>query len=235
MARSRGNAVTVAYDAIVEKIHSCALASGDVVSDLELSRELDMSRTPIREAMLRLIDYGVLERTSTKVIVKPITPQDIVEIYHVRQAIEIMSAEIIHARGGLTPEETDELLEIHCLLENDILAGNFENSFESDNTFHETLVRLSRNSRLIDICLKLHTQTARLRWISLLTPYRHEQTKTEHGEIVEGLISGDLEKTQTALRSHIQNAITNNQQILGNNRWSKLLQELGHMSGQPEG
>ncbi len=234
MARVRGNAVLVAYDAIVEKIHSCALASGDVVSDLELSRELDMSRTPIREAMLRLIDYGVLERTATKVIVKPITPQDIVEIYQVRQAIEIMSVEIIHQRGGLTPEQAKELMEIHSLLEQDITSGNYENSFVSDNAFHETLVGLSQNTRLIDICIKLNTQTSRLRWISLLTPYRHDQTRAEHQAIVEALIAGDHKATQEALRGHIQNAISNNQTILGNKRWSKLLQELNHMSGQPD-
>ena len=73
MPRVRGEAVNLATNYILKKIENYELSAGDIVSDLELSKEFDMSRTPIREAIMSLIDSGILERTATKVVVKSIT------------------------------------------------------------------------------------------------------------------------------------------------------------------
>ena len=71
----------------MNKINNYELLSGDVVSDAELSGELGMSRTPVREAMMQLINDGILQRTSTRVVVKPLTLSDIYEILEIREAL----------------------------------------------------------------------------------------------------------------------------------------------------
>ena len=78
MSRVRGSIVAIATQKILEKIENYELLTGDIVSDLELSKEFEMSRTPIREAIMSLLDCGILERTQTKVVVKTITLSDIV-------------------------------------------------------------------------------------------------------------------------------------------------------------
>lgn len=70
MPRLKGNASDTALKKIVQKINDYELSSGEIVSDLELSNELNISRTPVREAMQQLIDIGLLERTATKVVVR---------------------------------------------------------------------------------------------------------------------------------------------------------------------
>ncbi len=107
MPRLKGNASDTALKKIVQKINDYELSSGEIVSDLELSNELNISRTPVREAMQQLIDIGLLERTATKVVVRSITLTDIAEIFQIREAIEIMSVKIILSRGGLN--ETQKL------------------------------------------------------------------------------------------------------------------------------
>ena len=97
----------------MNKINNYELLSGDVVSDAELSGELGMSRTPVREAMMQLINDGILQRTSTRVVVKPLTLSDIYEILEIREALEIASASRILRRGGLTDGEQEQLRSIH--------------------------------------------------------------------------------------------------------------------------
>ena len=73
ISRVRSHALETAMDAIMNKINNYELLSGDVVSDAELSGELGMSRTPVREAMMQLINDGNLQPTSTRVMVKHLT------------------------------------------------------------------------------------------------------------------------------------------------------------------
>ena len=89
----------------MNKINNYELLSGDVVSDAELSGELGMSRTPVREAMMQLINDGILQRTSTRVVVKPLTLSDIYEILEIREALEIASAGRILRRDARRQEQ----------------------------------------------------------------------------------------------------------------------------------
>ena len=180
MPRLKGNASDTALKKIVQKINDYELSSGEIVSDLELSNELNISRTPVREAMQQLIDIGLLERTATKVVVRSITLTDIAEIFQIREAIEIMSVKIILSRGGLNETQKLELMDIHQNLCNDISNGNFDKNFSDDTAFHEKLIEYSGNTRMEDICRRITLQSQRLRWLTLLTPSRYAGTRDEH-------------------------------------------------------
>ena len=185
MPRLKGNASDTALKKIVQKINDYELSSGEIVSDLELSNELNISRTPVREAMQQLIDIGLLERTATKVVVRSITLTDIAEIFQIREAIEIMSVKIILSRGGLNETQKLELMDIHQNLCNDISNGNFDKNFSDDTAFHEKLIEYSGNTRMEDICRRITLQSQRLRWLTLLTPSRYAGTRDEHQRIIQ--------------------------------------------------
>lgn len=230
MPRIKGNAAEIAFKKIVQKINDYELSSGEVVSDLELSNELDISRTPIREAIQHLIDLGLLERTATKVVVKSITLTDITEIFQVREAIEIMSVKIILHNGGLNDSQKEELLEIHRCLCDDISNGNFDKNFSDDTMFHEKIIEYSGNSRLVDISGRITLQSQRLRWLTLLTPSRYAGTRDEHQRIVDSILNSDLKGTAQAIRNHLQSSLENYTQILNNNQWMKIMNELKNMN-----
>lgn len=139
MPRVKGEASSIALNMIIDKINNYELSSGQIVSDLELSKELNISRTPVREAIERLIDFGMLERTSTKVVVKPITSNDIVEIFQVREAIETISIRIIFDNGGLSQTQEQGLINIHRRLCDDISGGTSTRIFLMTQYFIKSL------------------------------------------------------------------------------------------------
>lgn len=230
MPRLKGNASDTALKKIVQKINDYELSSGEIVSDLELSNELNISRTPVREAMQQLIDIGLLERTATKVVVRSITLTDIVEIFQIREAIEIMSVKIILSNGGLTEAQKMELMDIHQNLCNDISNGNFDKNFSDDTAFHEKLIEYSGNSRMEDISRRISLQSQRLRWLTLLTPSRYAGTRDEHERIIQGILNQDLDSTARAIQEHLQGSLENYTQILNNNQWMKIMSELKNMN-----
>lgn len=230
MARAKSNASEQALKKILKKINGYDLSSGDIVSDLELSREFAMSRTPIREAISRLIDAGVLERTATKVIVKSITLDDINEILVVKEAIELMSVRLIIENGGLTPDEKQALINIHENLKEDISLGKLEENFNTDSAFHSLIVSFSKNSRLLTICNQIDIQVQRLRWISLLTPSQFTITLAEHEAIIIALQEKDLAVAEKSITVHTNSAKSNYSNIISNSHWSKLMKELSKMN-----
>ncbi len=230
MPRLKGNASDTALKKIVQKINDYELSSGEIVSDLELSNELNISRTPVREAMQQLIDIGLLERTATKVVVRSITLTDIAEIFQIREAIEIMSVKIILSNGGLTEAQKMELMDIHQNLCNDISNGNFDKNFSDDTAFHEKLIEYSGNSRMEDISRRISLQSQRLRWLTLLTPSRYAGTRDEHERIIQGILNQDLDSTARAIQEHLQGSLENYTQILNNNQWMKIMSELKNMN-----
>ncbi len=230
MSRLRGNSVDVATKKILKKINNYELSSGDVVSDLELSRELNMSRTPIREAILKLLEAGLLERTATKVVVKTMTLEDITEIMQVRESLELMSLRLIMNRGGLATQELKKLEAIQEKLSADITQGLYEDNFYDDGAFHATLVAFSGNSRIQKIEKQLSVQTKRLRWITLLTPGRYAETLNEHAAILDALKAGELANAEKAISIHLENTLANYTKIMNNKQWSKLMKELTRMN-----
>lgn len=221
----------IALERILNKIDNYELSSGEVVSDLELSKELDISRTPIREAIRILLDNGVLDKRGSKVIVKPITLDDISEILEVREAIEKMSVDIIiNKNKGLTKPQLDELKKIHNQLYTDILNGNFTSNFKFDELFHSKLIEFSGNSRLLDVSNRLSLQGQRLRWISLLTPNRFLETLEEHQFIIENLENLNLDKVNYYISLHLKNSIYNYNQILNNKQWNKIATQMQNMT-----
>lgn len=230
MPRLKGNSAKIAKDKILKKIENYELLTGDVVSDLELSKEFGMSRTPIREAIMSLIENNILERTKTKVVVKVISLSDIIEILQVREAIEQKAAEIIIKNNGLTKEQQEELLRIHEDLCQNISNGNFDSNFDADDNFHKKIVEYSCNSRFLDIYKRLRLQVLRLRWITMLTPSRYAETREEHKKIIEGLINSNLELTKQAIQEHLQNTQLNYEKILKDKQWIKISKEIKNIS-----
>ncbi len=226
MPRLKSNLVDDILAAIVKRINDYTYAAGDVVSEVAIAEELSVSRTPVREAILKLIEYGLLERTATKVVVKTMTLADIAEILEVREAIETMSAKIIVKNGGLTQEEIAELERINAAIAASVAVGDFDENFTQDYLFHDTLIGYCKNSRLVDIRRRVTIQSQRPRRITIITPGRHIDTVKEHELIIDGLRKNNYKAAESAIVSHIESSLDNYTQILSDDRWLNIMREL---------
>lgn len=230
ISRTRSDSVNIAIKKIMSKINNYELVSGDVISDLDLSKQFDMSRTPVREAVFQLINDGILERTSTRVIVKPLTLSDIIEILQIRESIESYCIRIITERGGLTEDELDKLLVIHNTMCNDVSHGDFNQNFANDTLFHESIVMFAGNQRMLHVSRQVDWQAQRLRFLTLFTQDRYKNTILEHSNIIEAFKKNDTTLLNNSLSEHYKQTVLNYKAILENEQWSKVLVEIIKMT-----
>ncbi len=226
LPRLRSNLVDDVLTQIIQRINNYDFVSGDVVSEVALSKELDISRTPIREAIAKLIDIGVLKRENTKVIVTPLSLSDIKEILDARAAIEIMSVRICISQGLFIPQKMDELLELHEKYELSILRNELEKSFEYDKLFHDCLIKTSNNSRLMQFTERLNVQAQRFKRVTIVTPTRYTMTYSEHATIVNAIKNKSIAQASEAILLHIENSKKNYEEILTNDMWLKMFKTL---------
>ena len=232
MARLKTDFVDTAFTIIKKKIENFDFPPGKVISDLELSRELDMSRTPIREAILQLINSGLLTRSEHKVVVTNLTINDAIEMIQVREAIEGASLKLIIKNNLLTESRKDELLDIHHQLVHSIHNYDFNQNYTLDSVFHHKIVTFSGNTRLAQIFELVDVQSQRLRWISSLTPERYVETIREHEAILRALTSNNIPSALASLEEHFSNTLDNYQFVLEQDKINKMIHALDSLSSK---
>ncbi|MGD1821479.1 MAG: GntR family transcriptional regulator [Pleomorphochaeta sp.] len=223
MARLKSNSSQKAFEELKNRINCFDLLPGDTVSDINLSKELEMSRTPIREAFQKLIQYNLVEKQRTKFVVKNVTINDITEILEAREAIEIQASKTIISNKKLTSELLIELRNIQKQIETANNINDMKSGFNLDSLFHKKIIEFTDNSRLIEIMNNLSIQGERYRWISLLNPQSNEKTKEEHFQIIRSLELRDLNMLDISINNHLETAKKNYSNILLNQDWLNIL------------
>jgi DNA-binding GntR family transcriptional regulator len=192
------------YERIRKKILDSELAPGSQILEQELAVMLGVSRTPVREAVIRLQNEGLLEiipRHGVRIV--PIAVSDMREIYDVLISLEPRAAELLAARGA-SPKEL-RLLEDTCERMTDSLARSaMEEWALADEEFHLTIVQLSSNRRLTDIVLNCWDQVHRARYFTLRLRPHPQPVKSieEHYEIIEAIRRGDSSAAYEIYRRH---------------------------------
>ena len=191
-----------AYVEIKRRILENEMPAGFQALELELAEALNMSRTPVREALIRLANEGlVVVRPRQGMRVLPISAADIREIYEIVTPLEVQAAEIA-ARQGLTDKQLaafeDALDEMDRALEADDLMG----WAQADERFHRLLVESCGNSRLLNIVRTCWDQIHRVRMISLRLRPKPVNSNTDHRAVVDAISKGDWKKAHNVHREH---------------------------------
>ncbi len=216
MARPKSDSTKIAFNTIKDRINKFDLLPGDTVSDLTLSQELNMSRTPIREAIMMLVQFNLIEKDGHKYVVKHISKDDIKELLVIRVSLESLACKLICENGGLTKEMEETIVSIEDQYLSTLKAQNYIDNFKFDALFHNTIVSFANNSRLTEIMKNISIQSERLRWLSILTPIRFENAKTEHSDILQYLKECNVEKACDKIEEHIDLTIQNYNRITDN-------------------
>ncbi len=198
--------VEQAYRTIRQRILDNVYPAGYRALEREFAEDLALSRTPVREALLRLQSEGLLElipRHGARVL--PVSAGDMREIYEVLTALESMAAEIVTRRrpsaAELRPLSTASRGMVEALRNDDLDAWA-----RADEHFHRQLLELAGNAVLIQTVQQLWDRAHRARMVTLRLRPRPVHSTKEHNAIVEAIRAGDPEATVRLYRSHRQRA-----------------------------
>lgn len=195
-----------AYNEIKRRILNNEIPSNAIMLEQELAELLDMSRTPIREALIRLSNEGMVEvRPRHGMRVLPLSAQDMSEIYDILTALESKAAEIV-ATKGLEKEQLSALHQsiddMDKSLENDDLVG----WGSADERFHRLLVEYSENQRLINIVNTFWDQTHRVRMLTLHIRPKPNTSNKDHRDVVHAIEAGDSTTASNEHQKHRKNS-----------------------------
>lgn len=204
----RQSQAELAYEKLKQLLLDGTLPAGAQMLEQEAAERLNMSRTPVREAMVRLRQEGMVEiRPRHGMRVLPISATDMAEIYEVLTALEGAASEAV-ARRGVPARQLSVLRgavrDMDKALERDDLSA----WAEADERFHSHLVELSGNQRLIQMVAQLWDQAHRARMLTLRLRPRPTNSNREHEALVEAMAAGKPELARQIHEDHRRRAGT---------------------------
>lgn len=193
------------YDAVKNLILTGGLRPGEAISEVKLAERLNVSRTPVREAVRRLVAESLMETPGRGMLrVYAPTIRDIAEVYYARACLEAAAAGL--AASFADDAVIDRLEQLTDKLRGAAADGNLQEATEANSEFHATLVSASRNKRMIDILNGLNPAIVRYRRLSLMFPNHLQRSIAEHTEIVRLLREGTPDQVEDYLRAHVLRA-----------------------------
>ena len=197
--------VEIAYERIRNKICDFELYPGQDVSDFTLCKELGMSRTPVRQALVQLEHDGLVQNAGVgkSYQVSQITEEEIADIFEAREAVEVSSLRLAMDRG-IAREELETLERINLNMEQQNEAGNIKLQFRFDQGFHNYLVSNGGNKRMGHFYESLVVQLNRMRVLSYLESSYQKKAYNDHREVLEQIRKGNQEEAVKALSHHLQ-------------------------------
>jgi len=194
--------VTQAYASIRRRILDNVYPPGHQVLEQALAEELGISRTPLREALVRLAEEGLVEvvpRHGMRVL--PVSPVDMAEIYTVLTALECVAAEIVASRRP-SEDELRPLMKATRDMEGALKRDDLDAWAEADERFHQTLVALAGNRMLTQTVANFWDRAHRARMVTLRMRPKPIDSTHEHMALVERLRAGDAVGAVEANRAH---------------------------------
>ncbi|WP_341911341.1 GntR family transcriptional regulator [Ferrovibrio terrae] len=187
------------YDHLRELILSRALPGGTEVPEGRLAEHLQVSRTPMREALVRLVGEGLLERTTDRAYrVRSVSTREFFECMQLREVLECVAIE------KAVPLVTDDDL---AGLRRDLVAlGPGEDDmahWQFDNRFHSFFARAAGHATLADTITRMRVVARLFRISSAL--HRPTEIDGEHLAILEAVERRDSAAAQAAMLTHLRN------------------------------
>jgi DNA-binding GntR family transcriptional regulator len=201
----------IAYRELRARILDNRMLSGEQFTEEQLAAMLRMSRTPTREAMLRLVGEGLVEvRPRHGMRVKPVSMADMREIYEVLTALESTAAALAASRtdqGDSIRHLRSAISDMDAALERDDLKA----WAEADERFHKLLVAAAGNSRLTELVQTFVGQSQRVRMLTLRLRPKPTNSNRDHEAVVDAVEAHDAAR---ARRIHYEHRETSGRMLV---------------------
>jgi DNA-binding GntR family transcriptional regulator len=196
-----------ALTAIRQALITGQIVPGVVYSAASLAAELGVSNSPVREAMLALVDDGLMEAVPNRGY-RPVTltDADLAEIAQLREFLEVPAAGLA-AEIGLG-DQLEELSELVRVIEQSAAAGDLAGNLDADRRFHLLLVQACGNGRLTDTVARLRDQTRLFNLPALAASGALIASAAEHGPLLEAVAGGDRPRAEALMRAHLAHITT---------------------------
>lgn len=196
------------YLLLEEEILTGKLKRGEQLREVALAERLSVSRTPIRGALHRLAEDGLVELCANKgATVIGITIEDIEDIYYIRMRLEGLAARLAAER--MNDKDKQALISLVELSEFYLVKRNDDKRGELDSAFHKMIFEASGSRHLCKILSDLHRNIKAYRKISLSQSDRAEKSVREHRGILEAILRGDANEAERLTYVHIEAALEN--------------------------
>ena len=191
----------VAYDILRQAIISNKLAPGVRLLEEHLARELNVSRTPLREALKVLENEGFVQRLlSGGYQVASLSDKELDNLYSIRLALEGLAAR--QAAERVTQETLDMIEEWNDQMKSYWLKQRNEEALQAGRSFHAEIYRASQNENLAILLQRLGDQIARYRYYSII--HRVPEAHEDHSAILAALRAHDPDRAEALSRAHVE-------------------------------
>lgn len=193
-----------AYEALKEMILTAELPPGFVAIEKEMSERLGMSRTPIREALLRLEYEGMIAIFPRRGFqVSSTSSDDIREIFRVLSALEVTAAEQLAEKDDIVRAEACAWLDAAVAAMTDALGeDDLDDWAAADSDFHRLLLDCCGNKRLKTIAETMWNQAHRVRLVTLRLRPKPSGSTDDHADLVDAIRRGDADAAREIHRAH---------------------------------
>ncbi|MCP4493748.1 MAG: GntR family transcriptional regulator [Gammaproteobacteria bacterium] len=193
------------YAQLLNAIRSNEIKADDRLVQERLATELQISRTPVREALLRLEQEGILE-TSPRggFVIRHMTHQEVEELYQARTAIEVQAARILANQNN--PAKNAQLREIVEHEEN-IVSNTTEAYFRANRNVHRAIVELSENRYLLELFDNIWNRGISFELFAAIGKIDLSKSLGDHITLVEAIETGNPDKVVKAVIDHIHEGL----------------------------
>jgi DNA-binding GntR family transcriptional regulator len=197
LRRERGSGV---FEALRDMAISYQLKPGERLSEIELAERLGVSRTPVREALARLVNDGFLLPATRGFVRRPLDVQETLDLYEARVAVESACLSLAILRA--TDEDIAQARTYLAASQKAPPDAPVEQLVELDEGFHLRIADMARNQELRRMLGVLNERIRFIRWIDMENVGRNA-TQKEHQQILKALAARDETAAQRVLKEHI--------------------------------
>ena len=192
----------VAYAQLRRHIIDGSLIPGETLNQEQVAAALQVSVTPLREALRHLEGEGLVNISGNHVIIAPLSNKEIGELRYVRNALEMMAVKL--ATSKITPEQHSALLAL-ADINPELAAVDWR---QAHTVFHSKIWEIAGNSVLIDTLERLTSRIERYRRLVINSELNAKMVAIPHRELAEAIIPGNEDTAVEALLQHMQPVLT---------------------------
>lgn len=193
------------YETLRDKIVSGAYAAGDPLFETTLAEEMGVSRTPIREALIHLMNAGLVERNGRAIVVTSPSPEEILEVYEVRIFVEANAARLAAQRH--TDLDLNRIIRANEELQK-CPKTDPKQQVLANQIFHQQIWLASHNSKIVEILERMSVQFQRYTDSTFQYPGRWKDILVEHTALTEAIAARDADEAARIASEHIDAART---------------------------
>lgn len=178
---------------------------GEKIKETAISQEMNVSRTPIREAFKQLSDEGLLDYVPNRgCFAKGFTKRDVKDIYTVREALEKVA--VTWACERITDQDIARLKEQYDLMEFYTMKKDAKKTLEINSAFHGVIYEAARSRFLAQVLNSYKEYLDKTRKSVFYNPDHLEEIHKEHKELFEAICARDVDRSVKAIQNHLESS-----------------------------